>query len=63
MWLIAIVYALPMGFYGNWASFLDVILNPFGISQVWRQDCILEKSITVRYYDDIVIYHSFEAYS
>ncbi|XP_052769957.1 solute carrier family 49 member 4 homolog [Mya arenaria] len=33
IWLISGVYSLPMGFYGNWASFLDAILTPFGIKQ------------------------------
>ncbi|XP_052271038.1 solute carrier family 49 member 4-like [Dreissena polymorpha] len=33
MWLIAAMFALPIGFFGNWLSFLDVILNPFEIAQ------------------------------
>ncbi|KAL4237957.1 Solute carrier 49 member 4 [Mactra antiquata] len=33
MWHIAAVYAIPMGFYGNWSSILDVVISKFGIKQ------------------------------
>ncbi|XP_045170160.2 solute carrier family 49 member 4-like isoform X1 [Mercenaria mercenaria] len=33
VWCIAAVYSIPVGFYGNWSSILDVILSPYGISQ------------------------------
>lgn len=34
MWLIGLIYALPLGFFGNWSSNLHLELDPLGITQV-----------------------------
>lgn len=33
VWLISMAFALPLGVYGVWATVIDVILDPVGVSQ------------------------------
>ncbi|XP_060602801.1 solute carrier family 49 member 4-like [Ruditapes philippinarum] len=33
VWILASMYSIPVGFYGNLSSILDVVLSPYGVSQ------------------------------
>lgn len=33
MWLLGIIYGVAIGSYGSWASVIDILVNPLGITQ------------------------------